>query len=148
MESNGCLRTAALGWAFRALLYLRPPRPTAGRGLTIVVLLLAVAAAHHFTGRHITLYSFFVLPCGLAAWSIGLAAGVLVAGLSALSQLASDLVLKRDTEPVVLVVNAGLRLALYALVAWGTDVVGGLLDQLSDLSRYDALTGLRGRGTS
>jgi diguanylate cyclase (GGDEF)-like protein len=108
--------------------------------------LLAVAAAHHVAGRQITLYSFFVLPCALAAWSVGQGTGLLVAGLSALIQLASDLALKGEIGPVVLIVNAGLRLALYVFVAWGTDVIGRLFDQLAHLSRYDALTGLGNRG--
>jgi hypothetical protein len=88
-------------------------------------LVLAVGAAHHLTGRDISLYSFFVLPCGMAAWSIGRTAGTLVAALSALMALASDLMLKADTGTVNLLANAGLRLALYVLVAAGADTPGG-----------------------
>jgi hypothetical protein len=47
------MRSEALGFVRDSLLALRPPGPTPLRWAASLSLLLAVAAAHHLTGRHI-----------------------------------------------------------------------------------------------
>lgn len=131
--------------ALRALLNLRPPRATLLRWLAVTALLLAFGALHHLSGRNIGLYTFFVLPCVLAGWSIGRAAGLVTAMLSAAIALASDLNTHADLSLAQSGADAFLRACVYALVAWGADAIGGLQQRLEALSRTDALTGLANR---
>jgi len=129
----------------RTLSALRPPRITVARCGLIVALLGVLGATHHLGGAHIGLYAFFVLPCAFAAWSTGLGAGIIAAVASAAIILASDLVTQVDAPPTSLSINAALRLGLYALVSWGTDTIGRLLERLEQLSLTDSLTGLANR---
>ena len=127
------------------MLKLRPPQLTPARAGAVVALLCALGVTHYLGGAHIGLYTFFVLPCALAAWSMGLSAGLLSAALSAAIVLASDTTTQLEAPAEDLAINAALRLGLYSLVSWGVDTIGALLEQLQEASRTDSLTGLANR---
>jgi len=59
--------------------------------------------------------------------------------------LGSDVTTHVEAPPSDLAINAVLRLTLYALVSWGADTIGRLLERLHDVSQTDSLTGLANR---
>lgn len=67
---------------------------------------------------------------------MGLTAGLLSAALSAAIVLASDTTTQLEAPADDLAINA----ALYSLVSWGVDTIGGLLERLQEVSRTDSLT--------
>ena len=126
----------------RLLLKLWPPKVTIERASVVVGLVAVLGIAHRLGDAQISLATFFVVPCALAAWTLGFTPGLLIALLSATVTLASDLATQPNAQPAAIAINSALRFGLYAVVAWGAHMIGELLGHLYELSETDTLTGL------
>ena len=126
----------------RLLLKLWPPKVTVERTGIVVGLVAVLGIAHRLGDAQISLATFFVVPCALAAWTLGFTPGVLIALLSATITLATDLATQPNAQPATLAINSALRFGLYTAVAWGAHMIGELLCRLHESSETDTLTGL------
>jgi len=101
----------------------------------------------YLTGFEISFAFFYLLPVGLAAWSLGRPAGLAVSALSAVVWLvANQAAGNPETQIVVLGWNAATRLGFFVVVTELMSRQRRALERERTLARTDVLTGvLNGR---
>ncbi|MEW5893893.1 MAG: DUF2062 domain-containing protein [Pseudomonadota bacterium] len=110
-------------------------------GLTAVLTYL-----HYRTGLAYEFHVFFILPVLLAAWYLGLRAALALALLSIGLWFIADRALGGDqADPLPLLFNTAMRLAIFVGGAWLLATMRRVLDREARLAREDALTGLTNR---
>ena len=116
--------------------------------VTVCVLLVAVLGfLDYLTGFEISFAFFYLLPVGLAAWSLGRITGLAVSVLSAgVWLVANQAAGNPETQILLLGWNAGTRLGFFVVVTELMTRQRRALERERTLSRTDGLTGvLNGR---
>jgi diguanylate cyclase (GGDEF)-like protein len=101
---------------------------------------------HYLTGPEMTLSLFYLLPIMLAAWHVGLWAGVIMAFCCAGLWLLADLaVINAFRRPVIPIVNETFRLLVFLIIAWITATLHKALAKQKVLANIDPLTRISNR---
>lgn len=130
----------------RALTVFEGLRPAGRIGVTVALVAL-VGALDYLTGFELSFAFFYVLPVGLAAWSLGRRAGLITSVASAVVwAVANQLAGNPQTAIPLLVWNTGTRLGFFVVVTELMTRQRRALERERTLSRTDGLTGvLNGR---
>jgi len=116
--------------------------PRAARALVVVVLISVLGFIDYVTGFELSFAFFYVLPVGLAAWSLALPWGMTVSVLSAVVWLAANqLAGNPSTNSLLLAWNAATRLGFFVVVTLLMARLRQALERERALSRTDFLTG-------
>jgi hypothetical protein len=116
--------------------------PRVVRGFVIVLLVGIVGMLDYATGFDISFAFFYLLPVGLAAWSLPVPAAATISILSAAVWLAANqLAGDQSAGSVVLLWNAGTRLGFFVVVTALLSRLRVALERERGLSRTDFLTG-------
>lgn len=109
-------------------------------------LLFLLAVVDYLSGFEISLSVFYVLPVGLAAWTLGRRPGVIVSILSGLALTESDLLASdRALRHWIPIWNTSMRIVFFIIIAVLIAEIRVLLDDERTLARTDSLTGLLNR---
>lgn len=110
------------------------------------LLVIAVDYLHTLTGLAYELHMLFILPVLLVAWFVSARAGYALALLAAGIWFITDRLLAGEqSDPLPLLFNTGMRLAIFVCGAWLMGELRHLLTRESRLAREDALTRLPNR---
>jgi diguanylate cyclase (GGDEF)-like protein len=131
----------------------RRPVPPFGRAGWVAVTsatVLAVGLLDHLTGSRVALGLFYLAPIGFATWFLGLRAGVLLSGTSALVSFLADALGRPFALPPppsfgVLTWNAVVQLGTAAALVLVLDLLHARLVDQEKLARTDALTQIPNR---
>src|SRR5580658_148021 len=120
--------------------------PTGLKVLAAVTLLTIVSVADYLAGADLTLRALYLLPVGLAAWSVGPAFAALVGVFSVGFCLYLDFTSELTRAPRVFVYSdAVARAVVYAAATVVIDRLRDAQARLDRLARTDPLTGLYNR---
>ncbi len=112
----------------------------------MVALALGVGYLHTQTGLAYEFHVLFVFPVVITAWFVGVLAGYGLALLAAAEWYVADRLLGGEqTDPLPLLFNIGMRLAIFVGWVWLLDQMRRVLQRESRLAREDALTQLPNR---
>src|SRR5436305_12420836 len=100
--------------------------------LIAVVLTLLIGLFDYASSTDLSLSAFDLLPVSLAAWCIGLRAGVAISVLSACTWVIAGLLAGDDDYRDILELswNAGIQLASYIVVDWALAILRDLRSHL------------------
>jgi diguanylate cyclase (GGDEF)-like protein len=137
------LTGASAGWPAGAAF-----GPASGIVATVATV-LCVGVADHFSGPLVTLGLFYLVPIGFATWLLGLRAGVLVSGTSALVSFGANALGPSGPWPApsfaVLSWNAAVQLGTALALVLVLDALRARLEDQEKLARTDALTQIPNR---
>ncbi|MFC3714241.1 diguanylate cyclase [Sphingoaurantiacus capsulatus] len=91
--------------------------------------------------REVNLGAFYVLPVCMAAWALGIKAGLITAVAAAVARTISYAGDVGVATPGVLIFNAGSAIVPFSLVALLLGTVRGHFDDTREMASIDALTG-------
>lgn len=125
-------------------------QPGAGERTAIVAAMVALALGvgylHTLAGLAYEFHVLFVFPVLITAWFVGARAGYGLALLAAAEWYVADRLLAGEqADPLPLLFNIGMRLAIFAGWVWLLDQMRRVLQRESRLAREDALTQLANR---
>jgi len=112
---------------------------------TIAAVLL-IGAIDYVTGAEVSIAPLYLLPIALATWLVGLRAGLLLSGLSAVVRL-QDLWLngRHFSHPLTPYWNGVVELGFFVVVAYILSRLRTTTDHWVNLARTDPLTGALNR---
>jgi diguanylate cyclase (GGDEF)-like protein len=110
-----------------------------------VLLLVCLGLLDYFTGTQLSISLFYLLPVSLASWSLGLTPGRIVALISSLVLQGSNLLAGEQLSPSVTLWNTVTRLGIFLIFASLISELHTLLEQQTELSHTDSLTGILNR---
>jgi len=110
-------------------------------GLLAVVLLIGVI--DYATGAELAFSIFYLFPVGIAAWYIGLEAGISLSIMSALAWYIADTLARTIPyeNPFIPAWNTGVRLMTFLIAAVFIYVLRSTLEREAQNARIDPLTG-------
>lgn len=112
-------------------------------GLLLVVL---QGLINHWAGADLSFTLFYLLTVSLVAWLVGRRAGLLMAFVSALTELITERFMAHfDAHPFLPFINAATDLGTFLFVAYFVSALHRSLEQERVLARTDDLTGLLNR---
>jgi len=118
----------------------------AGIFLTAAALVLGVGYLHQLSGLAYEFHVLFILPILLAAWFVGARASYVLALLAGALWFVADRMLEGEqADPLPLLFNTGMRLAIFLFGVWLMAAMRRVLARESQLAREDALTRLPNR---
>lgn len=114
--------------------------------LICIILVMSVAVCDYKTAEDISFYVFYSLPLFLAAWFIGIWAGILVSFVSSLLWGFVDLKTSEHSL-AILYLDTLLRLSFFAAVSLLISILHDAFEREKDSAHTDFLTGLPNRRT-
>lgn len=111
--------------------------------LTSIVLVAFIGWIDYATGTELSFSIFYVLPTALAAWRLGLVAGVAISLMSSTVWLVADSLGNHPySHPALPYWNAAVRLAFFVIIALAVAKLGQAHEGEKQWARTDSLTGL------
>lgn len=111
-----------------------------------IAAVLLIGAIDYVTGAEVSIAPLYLLPIALATWLVGLRAGLLLSGLSAVVRL-QDLWLnsRHFSHPLTPYWNGVVELGFFVVVAYILSRLRSTTDHWVNLARTDPLTGALNR---
>ena len=117
-------------------------QPLAIRLSLVTILLLVVGLLDILTGYEYSFSVFYVIPVGLATWSINHRYGVAFAFASAITWFLADRISENTySNAFIPVWNTGIRLGFFLIITYLLHGLSKALEEARSLSRTDNLTG-------
>ncbi len=114
--------------------------------VVVISSLLGLAIIDYLTGFEVSFAFFYVIPVSLASWALGRAAGRWIAVVSAVVWQAANLLAgEHFSTPWINIWNTITRLGFFLIISTLLTEIHTLLQNESQLSRTDHLTGILNR---
>jgi diguanylate cyclase (GGDEF)-like protein len=111
-----------------------------------VLMDLALGFIDYATGFEVSFSVFYLLPLALVARYVGLAGGLFMSVLAAVTWLAADLTSGHDySDHLIPLWNTLVRLGFFVTLSMALDSIKSRVEELRELAELDPLTGISNR---